>query len=168
MISERKPSKSALTSKTFLYKKEKQQSARGSFHNMSVEEYFGKLFQNNSEGESSGPIIGHLPDWFLAETNQIIYNGPVGRWDHPHQTVNNWFDGLAILTSFQIDGPQKMVHMRKRFLKSEAFMKAEAHGKLISTEYGTAGATDPDKGMMSKLVSSLVPGIDSLNILQVC
>lgn len=125
---------------------------------MNVEDYFGKLFQNNTEGDATAPIMGHLPDWFLAESNQIIYNGPVGIWDHANQTATNWFDGLAILTSFKIDGPQKMVTMKKRFLNSEAYGKAKAHGKLIITEYGTAGSTDPDKGMMSKLIGSLIPG----------
>ena len=123
-----------------------------------TEQYFGKLFQNSHEGEASGPILGHLPDWFLAETNQVIYNGPVGLWDHPNQTVNNWFDGMAVLTSFKIDGPQKIVSVTKKFLKSDAFQKAKDNGKIIVTEYGTPGATDPGKGMMSKLVSSLVPG----------
>jgi beta,beta-carotene 9',10'-dioxygenase len=120
------------------------------------EQAFAKLFQNASEGQASGPILGHLPDWFMSQDTTIIYNGPVGVWDHAEQTVNNWFDGLAILTLFKMEGP--LVHARKRFLKSEAFAKAQAHGRLIITEYGTAGSADPDKGLMSKLVSSLVPG----------
>ena len=82
----------------------------------------------------------------------------MGIWDHPNQTVHHWFDGLSMLTSFKIDGPGKTVQMTKRYLKSEAFEKARANGKLVTTEYGTAGATDPDKGMVSKLISSLIPG----------
>ena len=78
--------------------------------------------------------------------------------------VNNWFDGMAILTSFKIDGPAKMVHLRKKFLQSEAYEKAKTHGKVIITEYGTAGQSDPDKGMVSKLMSSLIPGTNHYSL----
>ena len=125
---------------------------------MSSENMFARLFDNATEGETSGAIIGHLPDWFLQRRTQIIYNGPVGVWDHSQQTVNNWFDGMAILTSFKVDGEKKIVHLKKKFLQSEAYQKAKANGKIIVTEYGTAGASDPQKGMVSKFISSLVPG----------
>lgn len=119
---------------------------------------FARLFQNASEGDAKAPIMGLLPDWFLAKKAKVIYNGPVGLWDHEKLTANHWFDGLSILTSFKVDGSNKMVEMKKRYLKSDAYDKAKAHGKLIITEYGTAGATDPDKSLVSKLVSSLIPG----------
>ena len=65
---------------------------------------------------------------------------------------------MAMLTAFKIDGAAKMVHLQKKFLRSEAYEKAKSHGKVIITEYGTAGTSDPDKGMISKLMSSLIPG----------
>ena len=123
-----------------------------------MSEHVTKLFQNNTEGESTGCITGELPDWFLSEVNQIIYNGPVGIWDHPNQTANHWFDGLSILASFKIDGPAKEIKLKKRFLKSEAYEKAKSNGKIIVTEYATAGATESGKGIMSKLVQSIIPG----------
>ena len=79
-----------------------------------MSEHFAKLFQNNSEADSVGRIEGNLPNWLMSEVNQVIYNGPVGIWDHPNQTANHWFDGLSILTSFIIDGPGKEVKMKKR------------------------------------------------------
>ena len=121
-------------------------------------EDYTKLFQNNSEGDSKGRIKGHLPDWIMSEVNKIIYNGPVGIWDHPTQTANHWFDGLGILTLFTIDGPQREVKLKKRFLKSEAYEKAKANGKIIITEYATAGASESNKGLISKLVQSIIPG----------
>ena len=57
-----------------------------------------------------------------------------------------------------------MVYLKKRFLKSDAYQKARANGKLIVTEYGTAGSADPGKGLMSKLVSSLIPGNNFLGL----
>ena len=47
--------------------------------------------------------------------------------------MNHWFDGLSILTSFKIDPRRGTVVMTKRFLNSEAYQKATAHGKLIVT-----------------------------------
>jgi len=123
-----------------------------------MSEHFAKLFQNNSEADSVGRIEGNLPNWLMSEVNQVIYNGPVGIWDHPNQTANHWFDGLSILTSFIIDGPGKEVKMKKRFLKSDAHEKAKANGKIIVTEYATAGASESGKGIMSKLVQSIIPG----------
>merc|ERR1712156_1343743 len=87
-----------------------------------------------------------------------IYNGPVGIWDHPTQTANHWFDGLGILTLFTIDGPRREVKLKKRVLKSEAYEKAKANGKIIITEYATAGASESNKGLISKLVQSIIPG----------
>ena len=124
---------------------------------------FSKLFQNASEGEEKATILGQLPDWMFKEKFQVIYNGPAGIWDHQSQTVNHWFDGLSILVSLVIsndhDDGTKFVTLKKRFLASEAYQKAVTHGKLISTEYGTAGNKDPDKGLMSSIVSSIIPGI---------
>ena len=109
---------------------------------MNSEHFFARLFENSSEGNSSGTIVGHLPEWFKQQNTQIIYNGPVGIWDHQHQTVQHWFDGLALLTSFKIIQDGTMVQLTKRYLKSLAFEKAKAHGKLLITEYATPGATD--------------------------
>jgi hypothetical protein len=43
--------------------------------------------------------------------------------------------------------------MKKRFLKSDAYEKATANGKYITTEYATKANTDPGKNVVSKLVS---------------
>ena len=91
---------------------------------LTMSEYYANLFQNNNEADSVAKIEGNLPNWLMSEVNKIIYNGPVGIWDHPNQTANHWFDGLSILTSFVIDGPEKEVRMKKRFLMSEAYEKA--------------------------------------------
>ena len=49
--------------------------------------------------------------------------------------------------------------LKKRFLKSDSYLKSREVGKLVSTEYSTTpGGSDPEKGYISKLVSSIVPG----------
>eukprot|EP00095_Tigriopus_kingsejongensis_P007905 snap_masked-scaffold132_size323655-processed-gene-2.5 protein:Tk07905 transcript:snap_masked-scaffold132_size323655-processed-gene-2.5-mRNA-1 annotation:"-carotene 9 -oxygenase" len=116
---------------------------------------FGKLFENASEGDSSGPIVGRIPSWV---TGSLIYNGPVGQWEFEKESARHWFDGMSILQSFKVDQDKQIVYLKKRFLQSEAYHKANTHGKLIITEYGTPSATDPDKNLMSRLVSSIIPG----------
>lgn len=116
---------------------------------------YSKLFENATEGDSSAPIVGHLPEWVQGT---LIYNGPVGQWEFEKESARHWFDGMAILQSFQVDQSKKIVFLKKRFLQSDAYQKAKAHGKLIITEYGTPSASDPDKNVMSRLVSSIIPG----------
>ncbi len=119
---------------------------------------FARLFQNSSEGDASAPVIGSLPTWIKDKDIVVIYDGPVGMWDFEHESANHFFDGLAILTSFRIEDSGTMVKMSKRFLKSDAYEKAVANGKVIITEYATAGASDPDKSAISRMVSSIIPG----------
>ena len=108
-----------------------------------MSEHFAKLFQNNSEADSVGRIEGNLPNWLMSEVNQVIYNGPVGIWDHPNQTANHWFDGLSILTSFIIDGPGKEVKMKKRcsisnFLIQTSFFLQFIQKQLLSNHKSQA------------------------------
>lgn len=39
-----------------------------------------------------------------------------------------------------------------------ALEKNNAHGRYITTEYGTAGCVDPDKGAIGRAIASLIPG----------
>ena len=55
----------------------------------------------------------------------------------------------------------KYMKSAPRFLKSDAHEKAKANGKIIVTEYATAGASESGKGIMSKLVQSIIPGKDT-------
>ena len=122
---------------------------------MSSEELFKNLFQNATEGDSSAVLVGSLPNWFEGI---FLYNGPVGLWDFAKESSKHWFDGLSVMQSIKVEKGQNVIKYRKRYLKSEAYEKAIANGKLIITEYGTPGSSDPDKNLVSRLVSSIVPG----------
>lgn len=99
-----------------------------------TELYFSRLFKNAEEGEGSAAIVGCLPDW-LKQSDlsriQVIYNGPVGIWDWPDQTVNSWWDGMALLSSFKVDVKSQTVTVTKKFLKSDSYTKSAAVGKLV-------------------------------------
>ena len=51
-----------------------------------------------------------------------------------------------------------MVTLSKKFLRSTALQKADANGRLIITEYGSPGSSDPEKNIISRTISNIVPG----------
>ena len=102
-----------------------------------TELYYSRLFNNAEEGDGSAAIVGCLPDWLQQSgltTIQVIYNGPVGIWDWPEQTVNSWWDGMALLSSFKVDVKSKRVTVTKKFLKSDSYIKSAAVGKLVRSK----------------------------------
>lgn len=62
--------------------------------------------------------------------------------------------GYAILSKFEIQG--KFVTFHKKFLQSDAYRRALAAQKPVITEFGTKAYPDPNKGLISRLVSSIV------------
>lgn len=55
-------------------------------------DFYKNLFRNAKEGDTSAPIIGHLPSWFKAQGDtKIVYDGPVGCWDLEHEVKYNIF-----------------------------------------------------------------------------
>lgn len=92
----------------------------------------------------------------------MIRIGP-GKWDlkgpnYPSGgtfTLNNWFDGCAILTKYRIVNGE--VYFSSRFLRSDAYQKMTNHGKPCFTEFGTRAYPDPEKGLFSRFINTLVP-----------
>ena len=80
---------------------------------MSHSDLFKNLFRNAREGDCSAPLLGHAPEWL--DGGRVVYNGPVGRWDHERATVKQWFDGMGLLQTFTFEGG--VVHLKKRFLR---------------------------------------------------
>ena len=90
------------------------------------------------------PVEGSLPAWL---SGHLLRNGP-GRFELGEQTVAHWFDGLALLRSFEIrDGA---VTYTARFLDSEAASAADA-GHLGYAEFGT----NPPYSLPRRLLQAL-------------
>lgn len=81
---------------------------------------------------SNLPVEGRIPDWLVGS---LIRNGPA-KWRIGQRRVNHWFDGLAMLHRFGIDG--NSVSYQNKYLRTKDFRAAEE---------GTIGydsfATDP-------------------------
>jgi beta,beta-carotene 9',10'-dioxygenase len=99
-------------------------------------------------------LEGELPGWLAGS---LLRTGPA-RWDLGEQTVNHWFDGLAMLHRFTIAGGT--VSYANRFLRTKAFAGAE-DGSLGYREF----ATDPCRSAFQRVASLFDPGFtDNANV----
>ena len=69
------------------------------------------------------PVKGEFPRWL---SGALVRTGPA-KFDLARQTVNHWFDGLAMLHRFGFDDGR--VSYRNRFLRSRTFCDSEANGR---------------------------------------
>ena len=99
-------------------------------------------------------LEGELPPWLAGS---LLRTGPA-RWDLGKQTVNHWFDGLAMLHRFTIDGGS--VSYANRFLRTKAFAGAK-DGRVGYREF----ATDPCRSAFQRVASLFDPGFtDNANV----
>lgn len=77
-------------------------------------------------------VEGTIPDWLGGA---LYRNGP-GRFETADGAVEHWFDGLAYLRRFQIDGSTNTIEYTGRFLRSEAYRRSEA-GEGGAAQFGT-------------------------------
>src|SRR5947209_14734014 len=93
------------------------------------------------------PVQGTLPAWL---TGSLIRTGPA-LWDLPGQTMNHWFDGLAMLHRFSF--ADQTVSYANRFLETRAYRAARAEGRLSYSEF----ATDPCRSLFQRVTSIFSP-----------
>jgi beta,beta-carotene 9',10'-dioxygenase len=99
-------------------------------------------------------LEGELPAWLAGS---LLRTGPA-RWDLGQQTVNHWFDGLAMLHRFTIGGGH--VSYANRFLRTKAFAAAQ-EGQVAYREF----ATDPCRSAFQRVASLFDPGFtDNANV----
>src|SRR3954451_6025043 len=93
-------------------------------------------------------LEGELPSWLGGS---LLRTGPA-RWDLGEQTVNHWFDGMAMLHRFTIANGS--VSYANRFLRSKAFEAARS-GRVEFSEF----ATDPCRSAFQRVASLFDPGL---------
>lgn len=90
-------------------------------------------------------VTGKLPPWLQGA---VIRNGP-GRFTTATQNCSHLFDGMALLSRFEIDGASNRVRWKSRFLQSKAYEYASREGGLLYNEFGTAAGV----GLLGRAVS---------------
>lgn len=101
------------------------------------------------------PVRGSLPVWL---TGMLLRNGPA-RWDFEKSEVNHWFDGLAMLHSFDFEDGG--VNYCNRFVRSNAYRAADENGEIGFSEF----ATDPCRTRFQRIQSLFSPNLtDNTNV----
>jgi len=101
------------------------------------------------------PVAGAFPQWL---SGTLLRTGPA-KFDVGRQTMNHWFDGLAMLHRFGfVEG---RVSYRNRFLRSQSFCEAEATHAVQRREF----ATDPCRTLFQRVASIFSPKFtDNCNV----
>lgn len=107
-------------------------------------------FQSVETEHDATPLAveGSIPEWLEGA---LYRNGP-GRFETAAGPVKHWFDGLALLRRFEVDGSTDTVTYTDRFLRSEAYRKAET-GEGGAAQFGTGGG----RGLLGRLRARLLP-----------
>ncbi|MFB6146418.1 MAG: carotenoid oxygenase family protein [Halobacteriaceae archaeon] len=101
------------------------------------------------------PVEGAMPEWL---SGSLVRNGP-GLFEAGGETVEHWFDGLAMLRKFAIaDGA---VRYSNRFLRTEEYETVTREGAMAAGQFGSA----PDASPVERLVRTVRPPVtDNANV----
>lgn len=94
-------------------------------------------------------VEGRVPDWLQGS---LYRNGP-GQFETNQGPLAHWFDGLAMLRRFCVDGPENSITYTNRFLRSDTYRRATSDEGLQTGQFGTAGGS----GLLDSLRSRLLP-----------
>jgi carotenoid cleavage dioxygenase-like enzyme len=93
-------------------------------------------------------LTGALPDWL---SGSLLRTGPA-KFEVGAQRMRHWFDGLAMLHRFTIDGGR--VSYGNRFLESRSYRAAREQERIVYGEF----ATDPCRSLFKRVQTLFAPG----------
>ncbi len=102
------------------------------------------------------PLHGELPRWL---SGSLLRTGPA-KFEVGEQHMRHWFDGLAMLHRFTVDGGR--VSYGNRFLESRSYRAAREQGTMVYGEF----ATDPCRSLFKRVQTLFSSGVfpDNANI----
>jgi beta,beta-carotene 9',10'-dioxygenase len=89
------------------------------------------------------PVTGDIPSWIHGT---LVRNGP-GQFEVGDTPIHHWFDGLAMLHSFGINGNH--ITYSNRYIRSNAYYKDNANGKINYISF----AQDPCRALFKKAMA---------------
>ncbi|XP_037289284.2 carotenoid-cleaving dioxygenase, mitochondrial isoform X1 [Rhipicephalus microplus] len=113
-----------------------------------------RLIENRQEvtEQISTHVIGTMPEWVSGKLFRL---GP-GMWElEGGFSLQHWFDGAAILSSYEIH--KGKVYYSSRYVETEAYKKMSTVNRPVVTEFGTKCYPDPCKSIFSRFFAALVP-----------
>lgn len=103
------------------------------------------------------PVEGAVPPWL---SGSFLRTGPA-RFETAEQELRHWFDGLAMLHRFTLDGGR--VSYANRFLHSRAHREAERTGRIAFQEF----ATDPCRSLFARVAAAFRPAFSDNGVVNV-
>ncbi|KAJ8343112.1 hypothetical protein SKAU_G00330400 [Synaphobranchus kaupii] len=92
-------------------------------------------------------VRGNIPAWI---SGSFLRNGP-GKFEFGNQSFNHWFDGMALLHKFKIEGGQ--VTYKSHFLRSDSYKANSERNRIMVSEFGTIAMPDPCKNFFQRFLS---------------
>ncbi|XP_077390145.1 retinal Mueller cells isomerohydrolase-like isoform X3 [Festucalex cinctus] len=110
---------------------------------------YRKIFETVEELNEPIPakVTGLLPAWLGGS---LLRMGP-GLFEVGDQPFHHLFDGQALMHKFDLKDGQ--VTYYRKFLKTDAYVRAMAENRVVITEFGTAMYPDPCKNIFSRFFS---------------
>jgi carotenoid cleavage dioxygenase-like enzyme len=103
----------------------------------------------------SVPVTGEVPAWL---TGSLVRTGPA-KFEVGERSMNHWFDGLAMLHRFGIEGGS--VSYANRFLEGNSYRAAKENGEITYSEF----ATDPCRSLFQRVTAMFSPKLsDNANV----
>lgn len=117
-------------------------------------------FQLGYQDVSEQPLqklswVGQPPTWLKG---RLFRNGP-GQYSRGETKVSHWFDGLALLHSFELDSQNVRYH--SHFVRSQDYRYAQQFGEIANPGF----ACDPCRSLFRKVMSAfIVDATDNPNV----
>ncbi|XP_036412902.1 beta-carotene oxygenase 2b [Colossoma macropomum] len=92
-------------------------------------------------------IRGTIPSWIHGN---FLRNGP-GKFEFGNTQFNHWFDGMALVHQFRIEGGT--VTYMSRFLNSDCYKANAENNRIVVSEFGTLAMPDPCKNFFQRFLS---------------
>uniref|UniRef100_A0A1A7WSJ8 Retinal pigment epithelium-specific protein 65kDa n=1 Tax=Iconisemion striatum TaxID=60296 RepID=A0A1A7WSJ8_9TELE len=107
---------------------------------------YRKIFDSVEELNEPIPaeISGVIPPWLQGS---LLRMGP-GLFEVGDEPFHHLFDGQAIVHKFDLKDGQVTYH--RKFIRTDAYVRAMTENRVVITEFGTAAYPDPCKNIFSR------------------
>ncbi|XP_064207562.1 carotenoid-cleaving dioxygenase, mitochondrial-like isoform X2 [Anguilla rostrata] len=92
-------------------------------------------------------VRGNIPAWI---NGSLLRNGP-GKFEFGKESFRHWFDGMALLHQFKMEGGQ--VSYKSHFLRSDSYKSNSENNRIMVSEFGTLAMPDPCKNFFQRFLS---------------
>ncbi|XP_034557611.1 retinal Mueller cells isomerohydrolase-like isoform X1 [Notolabrus celidotus] len=107
---------------------------------------YKKIFETVEELDDPIPayVKGRIPTWLGGS---VLRMGP-GLFEIGDEPLHHMFDGQALIHKFDLKEGQVTYH--RRFIRTDAYVRAITENRVVITEFGTAAYPDPCKNIFSR------------------